>query len=128
MVELCCSAVFVGMVVGGRGHFMVSPTCWTPFSFGPIHAWPVWCWPACVWSVYGHIVAAAVVSLVPGRFSHLMAGLFGVGSLALQQALAKSDVCSRKSPACFGVGWGQLRGAGMVRFDCAPSPYRGGEK
>ena len=45
-----------------------------------------------MWSVYGHVVAAAVVLLVRGRVSRLLVGLFGVGSLALQQALAQSDV------------------------------------
>ena len=70
----------------------MSPTRWTPFLFRPMHAWPVWRWPACVWSVYGHLVAAAVVLLVCGRGSRLMVGLFGVGSLALQRALAQSDL------------------------------------
>ena len=78
---------------GGRRawRIMVSPTGRTPFPFRPMHARPVWCWPACVWSVYGHIVFAAVVFLVCGRVSRLMVGLFGVGSLALQRALAQSD-------------------------------------
>ena len=73
-------------------HTMVSQTCWTPFPFRPMHALLVWCWPACVWSVDGHAVAAAAVLLVHGCLSHLMVGLFGVGSLALQRALAASDV------------------------------------
>ena len=71
---------------------MVLPTRWTPFLFLPMHAWLVQCWPARVWSVYGPVVAAAVVLLVHGRFSRLMVGLFGVGSLALQQASARLDV------------------------------------
>ena len=70
----------------------VSPTRWTPFPFRPLHAWLVWCWTACVWSVYGHVVAAAVVLLVHGCFSRLMVGLSGVGSLALLRTLARSDV------------------------------------
>ena len=83
--------------VGGYGgrrarRIMVSPTSWTPFPIGPMHARPVWCWPAWVWSVYGHVVAAAVVLLVRGCVSRLMVGLFGVGSLALQRALAQSDL------------------------------------
>ena len=71
---------------------MLSPTHWTPFLFRPLHASLVWCWPACVWSVYGHVVAAAVVLLVHGCVSRLMVGLFGVGSLALLRAFARSDV------------------------------------
>ena len=47
-----------------------------------------------MWSVDGHVAAAAAVLLVHGRLSHLMVGLFGVGSLALQRALARSDVVS----------------------------------
>ena len=79
---------------GGRWawHTTVSPTCWTPFLHLPMHVRPVWCWPACVWSVYDHVVAAAVVLLVPGRVSCLLVGLFGVGFLALQQALAQPDL------------------------------------
>ena len=79
---------------GGRRAWLttVSPTLWTPFPFRPMHAWLVWCWPACVWSVYGHVVAAAAVLLVHGCLSHLMVGLFGVGSLALQQSPAQLDV------------------------------------
>ena len=79
---------------GGRRAWRttLSPTRWTPFLFRPLHAWLVWCWPACVWSVYGHVVAAAVVLLVHGCVSRLMVGLFGVGSFALLRALARSDV------------------------------------
>ena len=79
---------------GGRRAWRttVSPTSWTPFLFRPLHAWLVWCWPACVWCVYGRVVAAAVVFLVHSCVGRLMVGLFGVGSLALLQALARSDV------------------------------------
>ena len=79
---------------GGRRAWRttLSPTRWTPFLFRPLYAWLVWCWPACVWSVYGHVVAAAVVLLVHGCVSRLMVGVFGVGSLALLRALARSDV------------------------------------
>ena len=70
----------------------MSPTRWTPFPFRPLYAWLVWCWLACVWSVYGHVVAAAVVLLVHGCVSRLMVGLFGVGSLALLRTLARSNV------------------------------------
>ena len=79
---------------GGPGAWCttVLPTCWGKFPFRPMHAWLVWCWPACTWSVYGHVVAAAAVLLVHGCLSRLMVGLFGVGSLALQRALARSDL------------------------------------
>ena len=79
---------------GGRRAWrtMVSPTILTPLQFRPMHAWLVLCWPACVWSVYGHNVAAAAVSLVHGSRSNLMTGSFAVLSLALQRALARSDV------------------------------------
>ena len=70
----------------------LSPKCWTLFPFRPMPAWLVWCWPACAWSVYGHVVAAAAVLLVHGCLSRLIVGLFGVGSLALQRALARSHV------------------------------------
>ena len=79
---------------GGRRAWRtsVSPTPWTPFPLRPMHAWLVWCWPACAWSVYGHVVAAGAVLLVHGCLSRLMVGLFRVASLALQRALARSDV------------------------------------
>ena len=79
---------------GGRQAWRstVLPTCPTPFLFRPMHAWLVWCWPACVWSVYGDVVAAAVVLFVHACLSRSMAGLFAVSSLALQQAFAPSDV------------------------------------
>ena len=113
MVELWCSVVFVGMVVGGRGASWCRQTRWTPFPFRPMHAWPVWCWPACVWSVYGHAVAAAVVLLVWGHVGRLMVGLFAVGSLALQRALAQSDlvrvgallVSTLVGACCVGPAW-----------------------
>ena len=73
-------------------HTTVLPARWTPFPYRPMHVWRVWCWPACVWSVYGHVVAAAVVLLVRGWVSRLLVGLLGVGSLALQRALAQSDL------------------------------------
>ena len=79
---------------GGRRAWRttVSPTCWTPFPFRPLHARLVRCWLGCVWSVYGRVVAAAVVLFVHSCVSRLMVGLFGVGSLALLRALARSDV------------------------------------
>ena len=106
----CCVCGYGG---GRARRIMVSPTRSTPFPFRPMHAWPVWCWPACVWSVYGHVVAPAVVLLVRGLVSHLMASLFGVGSLALQRALAQSDVVRVGAllvsvlvgPSCVGRAW-----------------------
>ena len=82
-----------------RGHGVwrawlttVSPARWTPFPYRPMHVRQVWCWPACVRTVYAHVLSAAVVLLVHGRVSCLLVGLFGVGSLALQRALAQSDL------------------------------------
>ena len=79
---------------GGRQAWLttVSPAHLTPFPYRPMHVRPVWCWPACVRSVYGHVSSAAVVLLVHGRVSRLLVGWFGVGSLALQQALAQLDL------------------------------------
>ena len=79
---------------GGRRVWLttVSPACWTPFPYWLMHVGPVWCWPACVRSVYSHVVSAAVAFLVRGRVSRLLVGLFGVRSLALQRALAQSDL------------------------------------
>ena len=79
---------------GGRRawHTTVLPARWTPFLHRPMHVRPVWYWPECVWSVYGHVVAAAVVLLVRGGVSRLLVGLLGVGSLALQRAFAQLDL------------------------------------
>ena len=79
---------------GGRQAWLttVSPAHLTPFPYRPMHVRPVWCWLACVRSVYGHVVSAAVVLMVSGRVSRLLVGWLGVGSLALQQALAQSDL------------------------------------
>ena len=52
----------------------VLPTRWAPFPFRPVHTWLVRRWPACVWSVYGQVVAAAVVWLVRGCRGRLMVG------------------------------------------------------
>ena len=79
---------------GGRRAWLTtpSPARWTPFPYRPMHVRLVWCWRACVPSVYAHVVSAAVVLLVRGCLSRLWVGLFGVGSLALQQSLAQSDL------------------------------------
>ena len=104
--------------VGGSGgrwgrHTQVSPTRWTPFPFGPMHGWLFRCWPARMWSVYDHIVAAAMVLLVHGCVSRLMVGFFGVGSLALQRASARSGVARVVAmlvsvlvgSSCVGLAW-----------------------
>ena len=85
-----------------------------------MHVPPVLCWPACAQSVYGHVVAAAVVLLVCGCVSRLLVGLFGVGSLVLQRALAQSDV----------VRIGALLVSVLVGASCVgpASLYCGGEK
>ena len=69
----------------------VSPTHWTPFPLGPVHAWLVGCWPACVWSVYGQVAAAAAVWLVRGCLGRLMVGLVCVGSVALLPVVASPN-------------------------------------
>ena len=50
---------------GGRRVWLttVSPACWTPFFYRPMHVRQVWSLPACVRSVYGHVVFAVVVWL-----------------------------------------------------------------
>ena len=83
--------------VGGHGgrralRAMVSAARWTSFSYRPMHVRQVWCWPACVRSVDGHVVSAVAVLLVCGRFSRLLVGSFGVGSLWLQRAFAQLDL------------------------------------
>ena len=72
----------------------VLPTGWAPFPFRPVHAWLVWCWQACVWSVYGQVVAAAVVWLVRGCRGRLMVGWVSVGSVVLLPVVSSSN------PAC----------------------------
>ena len=79
---------------GGRWARLatVSPARWTSFSYRPMHARPAWHWPVCARSVHGHVASAVVVLLVCGRVSRLLIGLFGVGSLSSQRALAQSDL------------------------------------
>ena len=72
----------------------VSPTRWTPFLLGPVHAWPVTCWPACVWSVYGEVAAAAALWLVRGCLGRLMVGLVCVRSVVLLPVVASPNVVS----------------------------------
>ena len=70
----------------------MSPTRWTPFPFGPVHAWLVWCWRACVWSVYGQVAAAAAVWLVGGCLGRLIAGLVCMGWIALLPVVVLPNV------------------------------------
>ena len=67
------------------------PTRWAPFPFRPVHAWLVRRWPACVWSVYGQVVAAAVVWLVRGCRGRLMVGRVRVGSVTLLRVVLSSN-------------------------------------
>ena len=69
----------------------VLPTCWAPFLFQPVHAWLVRRWPAWVWSVYGQMVAAAVVWLMSGCRGRLMVGRVRVGSVALLPVVLSSN-------------------------------------
>ena len=89
-VLLCSLLPLVGRVCIGSvavfcwaWHTTVLPLRWAPFPFRPVHAWLVRRWPACVWSVYGQVVAAAVVWLVRGCRGRLMVGRVRVGSVAL---------------------------------------------
>ena len=91
MVELWCSVVFVGMVVGGRGASWCCQPVGRRSSFD-----------ACMPGQFGvgrlacglFMVTSCPLqwfSLVCGRVGRLMVGLFGVVSLALQRALEQSD-------------------------------------
>ena len=86
--RVCIGSVAVFCCVRGYGRrsawrTTLLPTRWAPFPFRPVHAWLVRRWPARVWSVYGQVVAAAVVWLVRGCRGRLMVGLVRVGSVAL---------------------------------------------
>ena len=89
IVVLCSLLLLVGRVCIGsvvafccvRGYdrrwawrTTVLATRWAPSPFRPVHAWLVRRWPACVWSVYGQVVAAAVVWLVRSCRGRLMVG------------------------------------------------------
>ena len=82
----------MGMVVGERGTPWCRHSVRRRSRIDPCTSGHFRVGRACVWSVYGHVAAAAVVLLVRGRVSCLFVGLLGVGSLALQQALAQSDL------------------------------------
>ena len=97
--RVCIGRVAVFCCVRGYGRrctwrTTVLPTCWAPFPLRPVHAWLVRRWPACVWSVYGQVVAAAVVWLLRGCRGRLMVGRVRVGSVALLPVVLSSN------PAC----------------------------
>ena len=97
--RVCIGSVVVFRCVRGYDRrrawpTTVLPTRWAPFPFRPVHAWLVRRWPACVWSVYGQVVAAAVVWLVRGYRGRLMGGRVRVGSVALLPVVLSSN------PAC----------------------------
>ena len=94
--RVCIGSVAVFCFVRGYGRrwvwrTTVLPTRSAPFPFQPVHAWLVWRWPACVWSVYGQVVAAAVVWLVRGCRGRLMVGWVRVGSVALLPVVLSSN-------------------------------------
>ena len=94
--RVCICSVAVFCCVHGYGgrwalRTTVLPTRWAPFPFRPVHAWLVRRWPACVWSVYGQVVAAAVVWLVRGCRGRLMVGWVRVGSVALLPVVLSSN-------------------------------------
>ena len=94
--RVCIGSVAVFCCVRGYGRrwawrTTVLPTRWAPSPFGPMHAWLVRRWSACVWSVYGQVVAAAVVWLVRGCRGRLMVGWVRVGSVALLPVVLSSN-------------------------------------
>ena len=94
--RVCIGSVAVFCCVRGYGRrwawrTTVLPTRWAPFPFRPVHAWLFRRWPACVWSVYGQVVAAAVVWLVRGCRGRLMVGWVRMGSVALLPVVLSSN-------------------------------------
>ena len=94
--RVCIGSVAVFCCVRGYGrrwarHTTVLPTHWALFPFRPVHAWLVRRWPAPVWSVYGQVVAAAVVWLVRSCRGRLMVGWVRVGSVALLPVVLSSN-------------------------------------
>ena len=93
---VCIGSVLVFCCVRGYDcrwawRTTVLPTHWAPFPFRPLHAWLVRRSPACVWSVYGQVVATAVVWLVRGCRGRLMVGRLRVGSVALLPVVLSSN-------------------------------------
>ena len=81
--RVCIGSVLVCCCVRGYDRrwawrTTVLPTRWAPFPF-------------CVWSVYGQVVAAAVVWLVRGCRGRLMVGRVRVGSVALLPVVSSSN-------------------------------------
>ena len=94
--RVCIGSVLVCCCVRGYDRrwawrTTVLPTRWAPFPFRPVQAWLVRRWPACVWSVYGQVVAAAVVWLVRGCRGRFMVGRVRVGSVALLPVVLSSN-------------------------------------
>ena len=94
--RVCIGSVAVFCCVRGYDRWWawrttVLPTRCAPSPFRPVHALLVRCWPACVWSVYGQVVAAAVVWLVHGCRGRLMVGCVRVGSVALLPVVLSSN-------------------------------------
>ena len=94
--RVCIGSVLVFCCVRGyhrrwAWRTTVLSTRWAPSPFRPVHAWLVRCWPACVWSVYGQLVAAAVVWLVRGCRGRLMVGRVRVNSVALLPVVSSSN-------------------------------------
>ena len=105
--RICIGSVAVFCCVRGYGRRWarrapVLPTRRAPFPFRPVHAWLVRLWPARVWSVYGQVVAAAVVWLVRGCRGCLMVGWVRVGSVALPPVVLSSNPARLASTFVFG--------------------------
>ena len=90
--RVAVSRCFLGYCRRRLWCIMVPQTCGIPFLFPLLHAGHVWRWPASAWSVCGQAVVSAAIRLVHGCVRPLVVGLFIVGSLALQPALAHPDV------------------------------------
>ena len=114
---------------GGRWARLatVSPVRWTSFSYRPMHARPAWRWPACVRSLYGQVVFAVAVSLVCSCVSCLLVGLFGVGSLSLQRALAQSDLFRAGVPLVAMLVSASCAGPARYVFTVRCPPTAGGK-
>ena len=80
-----------------------------------------------MWAVYGHALAAVVVVLVHGCLSRPMVDLFGVGSLELQRALARSEIVV-VAPVSVLVSNVPVALGRHGTLDCVPPPHRGEKK
>ena len=128
--------MFEGTIVSGRGAPRCCQPVGRPFSFRPVHAWLVRRWPACVWSVYGQVVAAAVVWLVRGCRGRLVVCRVCVGSVALLSVVLSSNparlastfvsasvcgvlVCTSVVKCSLGTFVGRVRSGRVAVFLCA---------